>query len=106
MPELDHVSTDDVMSLLEYIAGFTLLGYALAGRRGRREEPTGILVPRTALLGAACAGLLELASAFHAGSRGSGLRLAMSVVAVGYGARLYAAQRAHIRNVLLTDRES
>jgi len=106
VPELDHVSTNEVMSLLEYIAGFTLLGYALAARRGRREEPTGILVSRTALLGAACAGLLELASAFHAGSRGSGLRLAMSIVAAGYGARLYAAQRAHIRNVLWAGRES
>jgi VanZ family protein len=104
VPELDHVSTEDVMSLLEYIAGFTLLGYALAERRGRREEPTGILLRRTALMGAVCAGVLELASAFHAGSRGSGLRLTMSIVAVGYGARLYAAQRAHIRNVLGTAR--
>ncbi|HSR90560.1 MAG TPA: VanZ family protein, partial [Gemmatimonadales bacterium] len=100
VPELEHVSTEEVMSLLEYIAGFTLLGYALAEQRGRREEPMRLLMPRTALRGAACAAVLELASAFHEGSRASGLRLLMSVVAVGYGSALYAAQRAHIRTVL------
>jgi hypothetical protein len=97
---LEHVSTEEVMSLLEYIAGFTLLGYALAEQRGRREEPMRLLMSRTALRGAACAAVLELASAFHEGSRASGLRLLMSVVAAGYGAALYAAQRAHIRSVL------
>jgi VanZ family protein len=100
VPELEHVSTEEVMSLLEYIAGFTLLGYALAEQRGRREEPMRLLMSRTALRGAACAAVLELASAFHEGSRASGLRLLMSVVAAGYGAALYAAQRAHIRSVL------
>jgi VanZ family protein len=105
VPELEHVSTEDVMSLLEYIAGFTLLGYALAEQRGRREEPMRLLVSRTALRGAACAGVLELASAFHEGSRASGLRLLMSVVAAGYGSALYAAQRAHIRSVLRSSPE-
>jgi hypothetical protein len=105
VPALEHVSTEDVMSLLEYIAGFTLLGYALAEQRGRREEPMRLLVSRTALRGAACAGGLELASAFHEGSRASGLRLLMSVVAAGYGSALYAAQRAHIRSVLRSSPE-
>lgn len=100
VPELEHVSTEHVMSLLEYIAGFTLLGYALAEQRGRREESLRLLVARTALRGAACAGVLELASAVHEGSRASGLRLLMSVVAAAYGAALYDAQRAHIRSVL------
>jgi VanZ family protein len=100
VPELEHVSTEDVMGLLEYIAGFTLLGYALAEQRGRREEPMPLLVSRTAVRGAACATILELAAAFHEGGRGSGLRLVMSVTAAGYGAALYAAQRAHIRTIL------
>ncbi|HEU5154239.1 MAG TPA: hypothetical protein VFU03_05895, partial [Gemmatimonadales bacterium] len=105
VPELEDVSTEGVLSLLEYIAGFTLLGYALAEKRGRREEPMRDLVSRAALRGAACAGVLELVSAFHAGSRASGLRLLMSVVAAGYGAALYAVQRAHIRTILRSSTE-
>jgi hypothetical protein len=100
VPELEHVSTEGVMGLLEYIAGFTLLGYGLAEQRGRREEPMRLLVSLTALRGAACAGMLEAASAIHLGTRGSGLRLVMSVVAAGYGAALYSSQRAHIRTIL------
>lgn len=100
VPELEHVSTEDVMGFLEYIAGFTLLGYALAEQRGRREESMRLLVSRTALGGAVCAAGLELASAFHGGTLGSGLRLVMSVIAAGYGAALYSSQRAHIRSIL------
>jgi hypothetical protein len=84
VPELDHVSTDEVMSLLEYIAGFTLLGYALAARRGRREEPTASWCPA------------RLSSEQHVPGSGTGLRIscrkqrkwtetAMSIVAADMG---------------------
>jgi glycopeptide antibiotics resistance protein len=100
--QLGDVSTDAIFSLLEYLAAFTLLGYALAEHRGRLDESTRRLVLRSGGVGFAWAAVLELAATLHVGSMGSGLRLAMAVVAVSYGAGLYALQRAHIRGLLET----
>ena len=98
--QLGAVSNDAIFGLVEYLAGFTLLGYALAERRGRLEEPTTRLVLRAAGFGFGWAAFLELAAAVHAGSAASGLRLVMTAIAVSYGAGLYAVQRAHIRGLL------
>lgn len=87
----------DVLLLLEQVGGFTLLGYAVAEWRGRRELPLASDLPPLAAAAAACAIGLETVQGFLSGSGASLLRAALSTGSAAYGVAVYHLARAHVR---------
>jgi len=94
---LNGAGVVDVLVLLEQIGGFTLLGYALAEWRGRRELSLADDLPLVAG-GALCfAGSLELAQGWLTGPGASLLRGVLATAGAAYGAAVYHLARAHVR---------
>jgi VanZ family protein len=87
----------DVLLLLEQVGGFTLLGYAVAEWRGRRE--LGLVADSRALVPAAAAGAigLELAQGFLMGPGASLLRATLATSGATYGVAVYHLARQHVR---------
>jgi hypothetical protein len=85
---------------VEYLAAFTVLGYAIAEWRGRLELPLRHDLPRVLLISMAFALTLELLSGFQSGRGASFLRLVMAVSGSLLGGTIYHMARAHIRFLL------
>lgn len=81
-----------ILRVLEQAAAFTLLGYLVAEWRGRREEPLRRLVAMPLAVAVLAMALVDLTVVPWQ----SLLRPAACLLASGYGALLYDAQRAHI----------
>lgn len=81
-----------ILRVLEQAAAFTLLGYLVAEWRGRREEPLGRLVAMPLAVAVLAMAVLHLTVAQWI----SLARPAACLLATGYGALLYDAQRAHV----------
>jgi hypothetical protein len=94
---LNNASLLDLLLLLEQVGGFTLLGYAVAEWRGRRELSLAAYLPRVMAIVAAFAGLLELAQGLLVGPGASLLRGVLATSGAGYGAAVYHLARAHVR---------
>ncbi len=94
---LNNAGIVDLLLLLEQVAGFTLLGYAMAEWRGRRElglvSDLRLLVPAALLF----AIVLELAQGFLVGPGASLVRAALSTSGGVYGVAVYHLARAHVR---------
>ena len=87
----------DVLLLLEQVGGFTLLGYAVAEWRGRRE--LGLVADLWTLVpaAAACALSLEAAQGFLSGPGASLLRAMLATSGTTYGVAVYHLARQHVR---------
>jgi len=86
-----------LLILLEQVGGFTLLGYALAEWRGRRELPLAADLPLVTVAAVVVAGSLELAQGVLSGPGASLLRALLSTCGAVYGVAVYHLARAHVR---------
>jgi glycopeptide antibiotics resistance protein len=102
---LNDAGIVDVLLLLEQVGGFTLLGYATAEWRGRRELSLADDLPRVTLVALTLAVALELMQGALVGPGASLLRAFLSTSAALYGAAVYHLARAHVR-VLRADQPS
>jgi glycopeptide antibiotics resistance protein len=87
----------DMLVLLEQVAGFTLLGYAAAEWRGRRELTLAEDLPRVTLTIAAFALALEAVQGCLVGPGASLLRALLATAGATYGAAVYHLARTHVR---------
>jgi hypothetical protein len=101
---LNDAGVVDLLLLLEQVGGFTLIGYAAAEWRGRRELSLGRDLPRVVCAAAAFATALELTQGFLAGPGASALRGLLSTAGAAYGAAVYHLARAHVRAIRSADR--
>lgn len=99
----DHLQDESLAALLtvlEYVAAFTLLGYLSAEWRGRAELPLRQDLPRLLLIALASALSLEGLAGFQI-SHGASLARAVVVVAAALlGGSLYHLQRTQVRALL------
>jgi len=93
-----------MLRLLEYLAGFTLIGYMLAEARGRREEALVSVGARVAAACGAGAALIELLRGFHPAHGASLVQLALATAMGLYGGLVYRLQLAVVRRLLGADR--
>lgn len=96
--QLPTVTT--IFDALAHLAGFTVLGYAVAEYGGRRFERAAAVLPRTAAIGAGFALALEAARGYSAGRAASGLLLLLASVAAVLGATIYILQLRNIQLLL------
>ena len=100
---LNGAGVVDVLLLLEQVGGFTLLGYAVAEWRGRRELSLADDLPPLLAAASACAVGLELVQGFMAGPGASVLRAALSTSGAAYGVAVYHLARQHVRALRAND---
>lgn len=81
-----------ILRVLEQAAAFTLLGYLVAEWRGRREEPLRRLVAMPLVVAVLVMAVVDLTVVPWQ----SLFRPAACLLATGYGALMYDAQRAHV----------
>ena len=101
---LNGAGVVDVLLLLEQVGSFTLLGYAMAEWRGRRELSLADDLPALAAGAAACALGLEAAQGMLSGSGASLLRAVLSTSGAVYGVAVYHLARQHVRALRAEDR--
>jgi VanZ family protein len=94
---LHNARIADLLLLLEQVGGFTLLGYAMAEWRGRRELTLGADLPQIALAAAAVAFSLELVQGSLVGPGASLVRALLSTTGALYGVAVYHLARTHVR---------
>jgi hypothetical protein len=94
---LNNAGVLDVLVLLEQVGGFTLLGYAMAEWRGRRELTLTADLPLVSAAAAALAVALELAQGGLAGPGASLVRAGLSTAGAAYGLAVYHLARTYVR---------
>lgn len=94
---LNGAGVVDVLLLLEQVGGFTLLGYAVAEWRGRRELSLASDLPPLVAAAAACAIGLEIVQGMLSGSGASMFRALLSTSGAAYGVAVYHLARQHVR---------
>ena len=100
---LNGAGVVDVLLLLEQVGGFTLLGYAVAEWRGRRELSLADDLPLIVAAAAACALGLEAVQGFVSGPGASLLRAMLSTSGAAYGVAVYHLARQHVRALRAED---
>jgi hypothetical protein len=100
---LNGAGVVDVLLLLEQVGGFTLLGYAVAEWRGRRELSLAADLRGLVVAAAACAIGLEGVQGMLTGGGASLLRAVLSTSAAAYGVAVYHLARAHVRTLRAED---
>ena len=93
---LNGAGVVDVLILLEQVGGFTLLGYAMAEWRGRRELSLVADLPLVVGGALALAAALEGAQGLLSGPGASLLRALLSTASTAYGVSMYHLARAHV----------
>src|SRR5687767_6458374 len=86
---LNGAGVVDVLLLLEQVGGFTLLGYAVAEWRGRRELSLATDLPPLVAAAAGCAIGLEAVQGMLSGSGASVFRALLSTSGAAYGVAVY-----------------
>ena len=94
---LNDAGVIEVLLLLEQVCGFTLLGYAAAEWRGRRELSLVDDLPLLTCLAAVFAASLELIQGRLAGPGASLIRPLLATSGAVYGVAVYHLARAHVR---------
>jgi hypothetical protein len=94
---LHNARIADLLLLLEQVGSFTLLGYAMAEWRGRRELTLGADLPQIALAAAGVAFSLELMQGALVGPGASLVRAILSTTGALYGVAVYHLARTHVR---------
>lgn len=97
LDRLNDAGAMAVMELLEQVGAFTLLGYAIAEWRGRREMSLVDDLPFVAAIALVFAVVLEGAQGLLAGPGASLTRALMSTVGATYGVAVYHLARQHVR---------
>jgi VanZ family protein len=97
LDRLNDAGAMAVMELLEQVGAFTLLGYAIAEWRGRREMSLIDDVPFVAATALVFAVALEGVQGILAGPGASLTRALMSIVGATYGVAVYHLARQHVR---------
>jgi hypothetical protein len=100
---LNGADVVDVLLLLEQVGGFTLLGYAVAEWRGRRELSLAADLPLVVGAAAACAIGLEAVQGLLSGPGASLVRAALSTSGAAYGVAVYHLARQHVRALRAED---
>jgi VanZ family protein len=100
---LNGAGVVDVLLLLEQVGGFTLLGYAVAEWRGRRELSLASDLAPLIAAAAACAIGLEIVQGVLSGPGASLLRAALSTSGAAYGVTVYHLARQHVRALRADD---
>ena len=100
---LNGATVVDVLLLLEQVGGFTLLGYAVAEWRGRRELSLASDLPPLAAAAAVCALGLEAVQGVTAGPGASLMRAALATSGTAYGVAVYHLARQHVRALRAED---
>jgi hypothetical protein len=100
---LNGAGVVDVLLLLEQVGGFTLLGYAVAEWRGRRELSLAADLPLLVAAAAVCALGLEAVQGLTSGPGASLLRAALATSGTAYGAAVYHLARQHVRALRAED---
>jgi hypothetical protein len=99
-PSRDGLSRVLLMQSLEYLAGFTLVGYISAEFHGRSNESYRTISRRVMRYVLALLVMLETARGWNT-AQGASLAIALLAVASGlFGGWLYHLQRDHIRTLL------
>ena len=96
--------TRQMIRALEPIAALTVLGYAIAEARGRRELPFRAIAPRLVIECGCVALALEACRGFERGAGASGIEFALTMGAGLLGARIYHDQRERVRRILIRHR--
>ena len=99
---LNDAGVVEVLLLLEQVCGFTLLGYAAAEWRGRRELSLADDLPLLTALAAMFATMLELLQGRLAGPGASLIRPVLATSGAVYGIAVYHLARAHVRALRAT----
>jgi VanZ family protein len=94
---LNGAGVVDVLLLLEQVGGFTLLGYAVAEWRGRRELSLASDLPPLVAAAAGCAIGFEVVQGMLSGSGASVFRALLSTSGAAYGVAVYHLARQHVR---------
>jgi VanZ family protein len=94
---LNDAGVLELLLLLEQVGAFTLIGYAAAEWRGRRELSIAADLPRVACVAALLAAGLEVVQAHLEGPGASLLRGLVATSGALYGAAVYHLARAHVR---------
>ena len=94
---LNGAGVVDVLLLLEQVGGFTLLGYAVAEWRGRRELSLADDLPPLVAAAGACAIGLEVVQGMLSGSGASLFRALLATSGTAYGVAVYHLARQHVR---------
>ena len=98
LPEhLTAAAKGDMFMLLEQIGGFTLLGYAAAESRGRRELTLREDLPAVTCWALAFAAGLEVMQGVLVGPGASLARALLATSAAVYGTAVYHLARTHVR---------
>jgi len=100
---LNGATVVDVLLLLEQVGGFTLLGYAVAEWRGRRELSLASDLPPIAVAAAVAALGLEAVQGVTSGPGASLLRAALAAGGAAYGVAVYHLARQHVRALRAED---
>jgi hypothetical protein len=94
---LNNAGIVDLLLLLEQVGGFTLLGYAMAEWRGRRELGLAADLPLLTMAAAVLAVGLEVVQGILAGPGASLVRAVLATSGTVYGVADYHLARAHVR---------
>ena len=94
---LNDAGVVDILLLLEQVGGFTLLGYAAAEWRGRRELTLAQDLPRVIVVALLLSVGLELVQGVLAGAGASAVRALLATSGAMYGAAVYHLARSHVR---------
>jgi len=100
---LNGAGVVDVLLLLEQVGGFTLLGYAVAEWRGRRELSLTSDLPPLAVAATIGALGLEAVQGVTSGPGASLLRAALATGGAVYGVAVYHLARQHVRALRADD---
>ncbi|MGE0160496.1 MAG: VanZ family protein [Gemmatimonadales bacterium] len=97
LPVRGDLRDPDIYRVLEQIAAFTLLGYAVAEHRGRVRHGAVELLASILAWTIPAATLFQAIQGWHPAYRASGLLLALTIAAAVGGGRIYVLQLEHVR---------
>lgn len=90
-------SNTEIFRALEHIAGFTLIGYAIAEYGGRVRERFSAVVGPVLGFAIVASMLLEIARGWHRAYGASASMFALTLLGAALGGWLYVLQLAHVR---------
>jgi VanZ family protein len=102
LPPQQAPTTDVIFRVLEHVAAFTLIGYAIAEYRGRSRDRFRTVAPSVFAWTTATSAGLELARGWHPEYAASATMFTLTLLGAGLGGWLYLLQLAHVR--ALTER--
>lgn len=100
LPEGAALDTAVIFRTLEHIAGFTLIGYAIAEYHGRSRDQFSTVLPVVLGWAGAASAALEIARGWHPDYGASAVMFALTLLGAGLGGWVYSLQLAHVRALI------